>query len=301
MNDEPRAGWYPDPLQRYEYRYWRGTAWSDHVSTGGVQHEDPPTVQPAPASTLVASAPPQAPSAETVPAHLLPANRQTPVFRSARGLARATSVLLASCGLLALSLVGAYTNRSNVLDDMLDGNVNLHKARGADTIVHILSGLAAVVAIATIVLFIIWFHRVAHNNVALGRLGERYTPGWAIGGWFVPVANLWIPLRIAQDLWRGADARTLGDPDWRRSRGSAICGWWWALFLLSRVPTFIASGRTRDDAAHAIETAKSTNSTLAVANLLTAGAAVLAIAFVLKLTNRQEECYRQLAEEERGP
>jgi hypothetical protein len=27
--------WYPDPTGRYEQRYWDGTRWTDHVSTGG--------------------------------------------------------------------------------------------------------------------------------------------------------------------------------------------------------------------------------------------------------------------------
>jgi hypothetical protein len=29
------ASWYPDPTGRHEQRYWDGTRWTDHVSTGG--------------------------------------------------------------------------------------------------------------------------------------------------------------------------------------------------------------------------------------------------------------------------
>lgn len=36
------ANWYPDPSKRYELRYWNGTAWTEHVATGGVQSIDPP-------------------------------------------------------------------------------------------------------------------------------------------------------------------------------------------------------------------------------------------------------------------
>ncbi|MEY4605687.1 MAG: hypothetical protein RLY45_447 [Actinomycetota bacterium] len=35
------ADWYPDPTGRHEYRYFDGTAWTDHVSKGGVQSTDP--------------------------------------------------------------------------------------------------------------------------------------------------------------------------------------------------------------------------------------------------------------------
>ncbi len=36
------ANWYPDPSKRYELRYWNGSAWTEHVATGGVQSTDQP-------------------------------------------------------------------------------------------------------------------------------------------------------------------------------------------------------------------------------------------------------------------
>lgn len=44
---QPAAGWYPDPLGRYELRYWDGGAWTAHVSTGGQTSMDEPTGTPA--------------------------------------------------------------------------------------------------------------------------------------------------------------------------------------------------------------------------------------------------------------
>ncbi|MDO8364577.1 MAG: phospholipid scramblase-related protein [Actinomycetota bacterium] len=35
------ANWYPDPQGRHQLRYWDGTAWTEHVSTNGVQGTDP--------------------------------------------------------------------------------------------------------------------------------------------------------------------------------------------------------------------------------------------------------------------
>jgi uncharacterized protein YxjI len=35
------AGWYPDPLGRAEHRYYDGTQWTEHISTGGDQQVDP--------------------------------------------------------------------------------------------------------------------------------------------------------------------------------------------------------------------------------------------------------------------
>ena len=37
------ANWYPDPMGRHELRYYDGSAWTDHVSSGGKQSIDPLT------------------------------------------------------------------------------------------------------------------------------------------------------------------------------------------------------------------------------------------------------------------
>lgn len=36
------ANWYKDPSGRYELRYWNGSAWTEHVATGGRQSTDAP-------------------------------------------------------------------------------------------------------------------------------------------------------------------------------------------------------------------------------------------------------------------
>jgi Scramblase/Protein of unknown function (DUF2510) len=37
----PAAAWHPDPMGRHQLRYWDGQAWTEHVSTNGVQSVDP--------------------------------------------------------------------------------------------------------------------------------------------------------------------------------------------------------------------------------------------------------------------
>ena len=48
LSPPPAAGpaaWHPDPLGRYELRYWDGCRWTDHVSTAGVHEQDFPNVR----------------------------------------------------------------------------------------------------------------------------------------------------------------------------------------------------------------------------------------------------------------
>lgn len=44
------ASWQPDPYGQHEYRYWDGTAWTEHVSNGGVQSTAPLDTSAAPAA-----------------------------------------------------------------------------------------------------------------------------------------------------------------------------------------------------------------------------------------------------------
>jgi hypothetical protein len=53
------AGWNTDPTGRFQLRYWDGTAWTDHVSTNGVQQTDP-VAGGAPAVPVAAGASPAA-------------------------------------------------------------------------------------------------------------------------------------------------------------------------------------------------------------------------------------------------
>lgn len=52
MSSAP-ANWYPDPTRRHEYRYYDGSAWTEHVSDGGITGVDPlESAAPAPTSRL---------------------------------------------------------------------------------------------------------------------------------------------------------------------------------------------------------------------------------------------------------
>lgn len=51
------AGWHRDPFGRFEWRYWDGAQWTDHVATAGSQSTDPPTGEVASADRSVFDAP----------------------------------------------------------------------------------------------------------------------------------------------------------------------------------------------------------------------------------------------------
>jgi hypothetical protein len=83
----------------------------------------------------------------------------------------------------------------------------------------------------------VWMARSYGNLVRMGVSGLRYSPGWAVGSFFIPVMNLYLPFLIAEEMWRASNPKG-GRIDWRKSPASALLtGWWvfWILYLLCRL------------------------------------------------------------------
>jgi hypothetical protein len=51
METSHPPAWLPDPMGRYQHRYWDGAHWTDQVSTNGTLETDPHGLAPSPAST----------------------------------------------------------------------------------------------------------------------------------------------------------------------------------------------------------------------------------------------------------
>ncbi len=202
-------------------------------------------------------------------------------WRPTAGLRTALTWLLAVDGVGALATAVAHLHRSMTIDDYRRGGATFSQLRSADDAVNTLSGLTTLVFLATAIVFVIWQWRSAKNNELLGRLRPRFSAGWSIGGWFIPFANLVIPVRIFHDLWQGSDPSTRNFRDWHGVRRWPVIGWWWACYVLSAVLQYSASGDTTlDDIQRADEFG-------VAARLFMAAAAVLAIVVVRTITRRQ--------------
>ncbi len=91
------------------------------------------------------------------------------------------------------------------------------------------------IAILTGIVFVVWFHRTRTNAEAFAPGADRLRPGWAIGGWFVPLANFWLPYRIAVATW-GSSTPLAGDGGRAAGRLPLMpVNLWWGSFVLSKV------------------------------------------------------------------
>ncbi|HEV3209600.1 MAG TPA: DUF4328 domain-containing protein [Chthoniobacterales bacterium] len=86
------------------------------------------------------------------------------------------------------------------------------------------------------IVFLRWVYRAYKNIQGFGAEGLRFSPGWAVGYYFIPFLSLIRPAQVMSEIWRVSQ-----DPqNWMRRRGSWLVGTWWALFLLYSVATQVS-------------------------------------------------------------
>jgi hypothetical protein len=137
-----------------------------------------------------------------------------------------------------------------------------------DVVVQLFCGIA----------FICWLYRVRSNLDALPET-FRWSAGWAIGGWFVPIASLFIPLAIVGEVDRASE-RQAGRP----RRAGVFVGWvvsWTAYTVVDNVTAIMFRLRIADRGAQHIVWAS-------IVGVLGAVGAGFAILLVRRITVNQE-------------
>ena len=92
--------------------------------------------------------------------------------------------------------------------------------------------------ILSVVFFCMWTHRVMANSYALGGKWNEITPGWAVGWYFIPFANLVKPYHGLKQAWQS----THDDPD-----VPALLPTWWGLWIVSNIAGNISMRLTMND------------------------------------------------------
>ena len=202
--------------------------------------------------------------------------------------------------MLIISVVvsfGSTLAEINLLQRVVDGEaVTDQELIANDDRQSAVGGFLLVAHIALVVAFCMWVHRASKNLQALEVVGQRFSPGWAVGWWFVPIMNLFRPYQVTREIWRGSHPSvTRQDPQaWHSAALTPILGWWWGIWLASN---FVLLGAWRaltsdDVAAEELITA---NYFSLASDALTIVAAVLAFMLVRGITANQEAKHLRLS------
>jgi len=149
------------------------------------------------------------------------------------------------------------------------------------------------VFVFTAIAFCVWIHRAHRNLPALGNRDLKYSPGWAVGAFFVPILSLFRPYQITKEIWKASDPYIgTGGKDWQDAPVSPLIIWWWITFLISSYAGYISlrmslSAKTIDDFLSLSFVTLTTD----IVDIL---AAILAIALVRAIDRRQEMKNQQI-------
>jgi len=136
--------------------------------------------------------------------------------------------------LLGLSVaMGAVGLLSSFMQAELFSQSSFTKAEGLanDTREGIIGLFALPLYLFTVVIFGRWIVRANRNARALGAFTLRFTPGWAVGYFFIPIVNLWRPYQAMKDLWQVSRNPTA----WSSTTADFVLPAWWTLWLASGI------------------------------------------------------------------
>lgn len=102
----------------------------------------------------------------------------------------------------------------------------------SDTLETITGGLSIITSIVFFIIFIIWLRSVYGNLYnKTGKL--RFSVGWSVGGWFVPIWNFFRPYQVVKDLFVRTNDYLALKEDNKIKLSLLAVDLWWALAIIS--------------------------------------------------------------------
>jgi len=202
--------------------------------------------------------------------------------RVAAGVAIGLLAVYIGCAIYAMR---AYLGRI----DLLGGVFTKPEAVASDTAVGLatFAGLGAYVVAA--IGYCVWLYQVSENCQGLRAGRMRFSPGWAVGWYFVPIMSLFRPFQVMVEIWKvSADPR-----NWREQGMPWLVGVWWFLFVASSL-VMTAVGFGAHEGAESGPVAAEAWGMIA-AYLLRAVSAVAAMALIGSITVMQVRLVRGAA------
>ncbi|NVE93585.1 DUF4328 domain-containing protein [Altererythrobacter lutimaris] len=137
-----------------------------------------------------------------------------------------------------------------------------------------------VVFIGSMIRVGMWIHR-AHKRLEDAGFALEFTPGWAVGWYFVPLANFIMPFRAMKELWTVSH----GEHDGIKGDDSALLARWWGAWLFGYIAPTVADPMLTSDSNGMVQAGFALN---AIGLVVTAVSAVLLIRIIRTITSAHE-------------
>ncbi|MDA3961271.1 MAG: DUF4328 domain-containing protein [Planctomycetota bacterium] len=140
-------------------------------------------------------------------------------YRSAKGRAMAATITLGASGLA--TLIGIFTTLSQ-RSLFSDGYPSESAVEANDQQLMMVTVLQIVVWLVALICYLMWVNRVNKNADALSNGSLEIKSGWAVGWYFVPIANLWKPFTSMKEIFLGSGYSAV----------PPIVGIWWTVWVI---------------------------------------------------------------------
>jgi hypothetical protein len=149
----------------------------------------------------------------------------------------AVGLLYANIALSALSLILSLVQIFILPGTQTADLIQLGELTWFDVLMVINGLLQFFVFIGAAVSFLMWLHRANRNLSPLGASHPEFSPGWAVGWFFIPLANIIVPYRVVKEIWVKSNPllNEPGEESWQQSGSSSVLGWWWGIWLISNM------------------------------------------------------------------
>lgn len=128
-------------------------------------------------------------------------------------------------GIFALALVCEALELAGVIDPFGDPDSAVLLFYAAIMLSTTLAFVVSVIVVA------MWIHRAHANLHEAGLPGLQTSPGWAVGWYFVPIANLFKPFQAMRELWHESHQSA----DSFSSDAPGTLTLWWGLWIVGNI------------------------------------------------------------------
>jgi len=138
-------------------------------------------------------------------------------YRSAKGLSSvAVTIYLGRAAFEAMCVLSALMQLGLLVNALAGHRPTMEVARANDVRQAVLTILRLPVLLSSSILFFVWLYRAYANVGHLRSWGSAYTPGWAVGWFFVPIFSFFRPFQVVREMWNASR------PEWNESDSL----WW---------------------------------------------------------------------------
>ena len=153
-------------------------------------------------------------------------------YVSAHNRARIVSVLLIVSAVLSFASIPVSILPVFFSDIVSDEEISDPETLVVALLQVSLGLIQIVIYLATIIAFLMWLYRSCENLPSFGvrRNTIKYSSGWAVGSFFIPLVSLVVPYRAVKELWNkslpnSGDMFSDGPP--------GFFPLWWGVWLVS--------------------------------------------------------------------